>query len=65
MLHVIESMQDEDEPRNPRIPEILFAIGIGLPGNGGILTANYVVNLVELRNWMDLDDDDEDDDDAV
>ncbi|MGO4182187.1 Z1 domain-containing protein [Paenibacillus sp. TAF43_2] len=64
MLHVIESEQDDEEIHNNKIPDILFAIGIGLPGNGEVLTANYVVNLVELRNWVDLDDD-EDDDDVV
>jgi hypothetical protein len=64
MLHVIESMQEDEEGPNEKIPDILFAIGIGIPGNGETLTANYVVNLVELRNWMDLDDD-EDDEDAV
>lgn len=60
MLHVIESKQDN--PHNPKIPETLFALGIGLPGNGEIKTANYVVNQVELRNWMDIDDNEEDDD---
>ncbi|MFJ9501558.1 Z1 domain-containing protein [Brevibacillus centrosporus] len=64
MLHVLKSKQDEDLPHNPRIPETLYAIGIGLPGNGEVETANYVVNMVELSNWMDIDDN-EDDDDAI
>ena len=59
MLHVIQSVQDEPNP-NPKIPETLFALGIGLPGDGKVKTANYMVNLVELRTWMDLDDEDED-----
>ncbi|MNG33234.1 hypothetical protein D3C84_1194430 [compost metagenome] len=64
MLHVIKSVQDNEESANDKIPDILFAIGIGIPGNGEMVTASYVVNLVELRNWVDLDDD-EDDEDAV
>jgi hypothetical protein len=60
MLHVIES--DTDNKPNPKIPDTIFALGIGLPGKGQIKTANYVVNQVELRNWMDLDDEDDDDD---
>lgn len=59
MLHVIESKGDK---RNPKIPDTLFALGIGLPGDGEVKTANYVVNQVELRNWMDLDDEEDDDD---
>lgn len=65
MLHVIKSEQDEDQPRNDKIPDTLYAIGIGLPGDGIVRTANYVVNLVELRNWTDLDDEDDDDDVVV
>jgi len=62
MLHVLEAIRDDKEHPNPKIPEVLFAIGIGLPGNDQeVRTANYIVNLVELRNWMDLDDDEDDD----
>lgn len=64
MLHVIKSKQKDGEKHNGRIPDTLFAIGIGLPGDGILRTANYVVNIVELRNWVDFDDE-EDDDDAV
>lgn len=60
MLHVIMSKQ-EDGQCNDKIPKTLYAIGIGLPGDGTIRTANYVVNLVELRNWTDIDDEDDDD----
>ncbi|MBW5444746.1 endonuclease [Cohnella sp. CFH 77786] len=61
MLHVIKTKQDEEQPHNDKIPDTLYAIGIGLPGDGSVRTANYVVNLVELRNWTDLDDEDDDD----
>lgn len=60
MLHVIEKKIEDDSNFNPRIPETLFALGIGLPGNGEVQTADYVVNQVELRNWMDIDEEDED-----
>ncbi|RUS48856.1 Z1 domain-containing protein [Cohnella sp. AR92] len=62
MLHVLKSTQNEDEPANPKIPDTLYAIGLGLPGNGEIEAANYVVNMVEVSNWMDIDDDEDDDD---
>ncbi|MCC3372295.1 Z1 domain-containing protein [Cohnella sp. REN36] len=64
MLHVIKSKQKDDEKPNSKIPDTLFAIGIGLPGDGVLRTANYVVNMVELRNWVNFDDE-EDDDDVV
>ncbi|PFG80645.1 Z1 domain-containing protein [Bacillus sp. YF23] len=60
MLHVIEKKIEDGSDFNPRIPETLFALGIGLPGNGEMQTADYVVNQVELRNWMDIDEEDED-----
>jgi len=63
MLHVLKTTQKDEEP-NPKIPDTLYAIGIGFPGNGKVETANYVVNIVELSNWMEIDDD-EDDVDAV
>ncbi len=59
MLHVIESSQED--PQNLKIPETLFAIGIGLPfTDQEEKTANYIVNLVELRNWLDADEDEDD-----
>lgn len=62
MLHVLESIPDE-EHQNRRIPDILFAIGIGFPKNDREMqTANYVVNLVELQNMVEIDDDGDDDD---
>ncbi|MCR2823320.1 Z1 domain-containing protein [Lederbergia panacisoli] len=59
ILHVLEN---KDEP-NPKIPDTLFALAIGIPGDGEVQTANYVVNLVELRDWMDVDDEEDEDDD--
>ncbi len=58
MLHVIEA-----QPTGDKIPKRLFAIGVGLPKTDEEeLTAEYAVNLVELRNWIDIDDDGDDDD---
>jgi len=60
MLHVIET---QDHAQNPKIPETLFAIGVGLPRTDQEeRTATYVVNVVELRNWMDVDQDEDDED---
>ncbi|PGC94864.1 Z1 domain-containing protein [Bacillus toyonensis] len=61
MLHVIETKTEDDTNSNQRIPETLFALGIGLPGDGEVRTVDYVVNQVELRNWMDIDEEDEED----
>lgn len=35
------------------VPDYLFALGIGIPANGEEKTANYMVNLVEFRNYYD------------
>jgi len=54
MLHVIKR-----KDHNDRIPDTLFALGIGIPGNGNIETADYVVNLVEAQNWIDIEEDED------
>ncbi|WP_018750376.1 Z1 domain-containing protein [Paenibacillus sanguinis] len=62
MLHVLKSTGKKDAPiNNIKIPETLYAIGVGFPGNGYIETANYVVNMVDISNWMDVDDEDDND----
>lgn len=59
MIHIIEV--DEKEPEDADIPKYIFALGVGFPDNGGgLMTANYVVNVVELKNWIDIDAEDED-----
>lgn len=57
VLHVIQKKDDD-----PKVPEVMYALGIGLPGNGDSETADYMVNNVELRNWieMDIEEDDHD-----
>ena len=56
MLHIINVKCDRERDSEKNIPEFLFALGVGFPDTGeGIKTANYMVNVVELRNWMDPD----------
>jgi hypothetical protein len=55
MLHVIQRDIVENSGSED-IPKFLFALGTGFPNTGdGIKTANYMVNLVDLKNWMDPD----------
>ena len=42
-----------------QVPDYLFALGIGIPGNGEEKTANYMVNLVEFRNYYDFEEDED------
>ncbi|MCI8601871.1 MAG: Z1 domain-containing protein [Oscillospiraceae bacterium] len=52
MLHVINA--DCSGAQNRDVPLFLFALGVGFPRREGETeTANYMVNLVELVNWMD------------
>lgn len=37
------------------VPNHIFALGIGIPYTGEEKTANYMVNLVEFRNYYDFD----------
>ena len=60
MLHIVETNLDEKESSNKDVPEFLFALGVGFPDTGtGIRTANYMVNMVELKNWMDPDEEED------
>jgi hypothetical protein len=60
MLHVVETRLDEKESTNRDVPAYLFALGVGFPDTGiGVRTANYMVNMVELKNWMDPDEEDD------
>lgn len=60
MLHIVETNLDTKESTNYEVPEYLFALGVGFPDTGaGVRTANYMVNMVELKNWMDPDEDED------
>ncbi|GAA0719812.1 Z1 domain-containing protein [Clostridium malenominatum] len=63
MLHVIESKAEEGKKLSSNIPKYIFALGIGFPGNDdGTKVANYVVNMVDLKNWIEIDEDEDDED---
>ncbi len=56
MLHVIQA--DYSESQNKDLPSFLFALGVGFPKEDGeVQTANYKVNMVELRNWIEIPED--------
>jgi hypothetical protein len=58
MLHVIEA--DCAGAQNQDLPQFLFALGVGFPKTDKETeTANYMVNLVELSNWMDPDEEED------
>lgn len=60
MLHIIETNLDKKESTNVNVPKYLFALGVGFPDSGsGIRTANYMVNMVEIKNWMDPDEEED------
>ena len=50
----------KEESTIDSVPEFLFALGVGFPDTGmGVRTANYMVNMIELRNWMDPDEEED------
>ena len=60
---LIHILKNTTETRNDNEPEILFALGLGFPNDGLERKANYMVNINELKNWVDIVDEDDDDDD--
>ena len=61
LLHVLQA--DYCEPGNPSLPPFLFALGVGFPREDhGTSLVNYKVNLVELRNWIEIPDDGDEED---
>ncbi|MEQ8154928.1 MAG: Z1 domain-containing protein [Clostridiaceae bacterium] len=62
-LHVIECKAEAGAELSPRIPKYLFALGVGFPATGkDTEVANYVVNMVDLKNWIEIDEDEDDED---
>ena len=52
IMHVIQTKLDPSSS-NTDVPGFLFALGVGLPKTEHETeTATYVVNLVELKNWL-------------
>lgn len=59
LIHILENSSKQD---NDKMPSIMFALGLGFPNDGIERTANYVVNVKELENWVEdvaLEDDDD------
>ena len=62
MLHVIQA--DYIDSNGQGMPPFLYALGVGFPKTSNETElVNYKVNLVELRNWIDIPDDEDDIDD--
>ncbi|QCV78450.1 Z1 domain-containing protein [Enterobacter ludwigii] len=58
ILHVIEVDKTRSQIEgNIKVPDYVFALGIGIPGNGKERTASYMVNPIELRDYNDFIDD--------
>ncbi len=53
MIHIIEANYKNDAQK---YPDFLYALGVGFPSDGTNEIATYQVNLVELKNWMEIDD---------
>ena len=47
------------------IPPYIYAIGLGFPGGKEERKANYIINAVELRSYIDVDDIADEDDDIL
>ncbi len=55
MIHIIQAEPYEGTGAE-KYPKFLYALGVGFPADErGTEVAVYQVNLVELANWMDLD----------
>ena len=60
LLHILSNTNPQKAPDDPAI---VFALGLGFPYDGKERTANYMVNIKELSNWVDIEDEDDDDED--
>ena len=61
LIHIVGKKADNQDEN---IPQYVFALGLGFPEDGNNRTANYMVNINELKNWVDIVDEDDDDDDS-
>lgn len=68
LLHVVSADKTgKDDKGNLRsqidagvyVPDYLFALGIGIPDIGNEKIANYMVNMVELKNYYDAEEDED------
>lgn len=58
-IALIHVLKNTSESRKPEDPDILFALGLGFPKDGLDRQANYMVNVNELKNWVDITDEDD------
>ena len=59
MLHVLQA--EYTSPHSQDLPPFLFALGVGFPKTEhDTEKANYKVNLVELKNWIEIPDEPDD-----
>ena len=55
MLHVLQA--EYTSPRSQDLPLFLYVLGVGFPKTDcDTEKANYKVNLVELKNWIEIPD---------
>jgi hypothetical protein len=59
-IALIHILKNTTSTRTPEDPDILFALGLGFPKDGFERKANYMVNVNELKNWVDITDEDDD-----
>lgn len=60
-IHVDQKASAKDVTDISAVPQFLFAIGLGFPSMGQETeTATYVLNMVELSEWMDIDEERDD-----
>lgn len=53
MLHIIQAEYEGNHSQD--LPPFLYALGVGFPKtDGDTEVANYKINLVELKNWIDF-----------
>lgn len=61
MLHVLQA--DYGEAEHHDLPPFLFALGVGFPREDhDTRVVNYKVNLIELRNWIEIPDESDEED---
>ena len=61
LVHILHNTTSVNN-RKENDPEILYALGLGFPNDGRERKANYMVNINELKNWVDITDEDDEDD---
>ena len=62
MIHIIKTKAENANAKLDKCPPYLFALGLGFPNTGEKeITANYIVNINELKNWIDIEDEEDED----